>query len=402
MKKARTLLLLSLAFSFLHAEETPMVDAKAAVPPPPVVTALSAEVSDDKVLLSWIPAQNVTGESLILRADRPITAANYQAASVVGTVSSDATSFTDKLPDANGYYYAVISRDSAGNAYNFFLPASNSLLVAVSSGQLPQIGDIAAITGLDVVRKDDSVFISWSASIKRQNLVLYRSTTPFTSLTSLLQAIVIASFTDSGTPYIDYPVPGVAWYYAICDEDALRGGAVTFTAGANASRIPIEIPAGSTNNRRYILPVLRPMPLPWLNPSNEAPRPMATFSPQVEKIVHRLISEAEPARVPADRAAYIFASDLDPRLGGEDYTLRKILEKTLNTGRWEQTIQELNGFLAIRHSPETAARAHFYIGEALYFSKAYTKAIPEFLLAQDSYYNQAREWIGYSLDKLVY
>ena len=57
-----------------------------------------------------------------------------------------------------------------------------------------------------------------------KNLVVYRSTRPFTGTDSLVSAILVATIPDDGTPFVDYPVPGVPCYYAVIDEPSLRSG----------------------------------------------------------------------------------------------------------------------------------------------------------------------------------
>ena len=95
------------------------------------------------------------------------------------------------------------------------------------------------------------------------------------------------------------------------------------------------------------------------------------------------------------RIPYLFTIDAQSNTGGEELALRTILAGSFIPGHWDAAIMELKRFLSIRRTPSTVARARFYIGEAQFFSGNYHQALLEFLLAQDRYYNQSREWIHY-------
>ncbi|HOT62049.1 MAG TPA: hypothetical protein PLU93_04240 [Treponemataceae bacterium] len=403
MKRAFFLVSVALlSLASIRADE-PIVPAEAAtmspiersVPAPPIVSALSATVTGSQVKLAWVPNPEVDGESVILRHTEPITAANYQAAERVGSVSHVIAEYVDRLPDARSYYYAVLSRDSAGIPYEFFVPVSNSLLIAIAAeGPLPP-PERARFSGFDAMTRNEAVIVAYQASVKGKRLVLYRSTSPLVSLASLAQAIVIASFTDSGSPYVDYPVPGVPYYYAIIDEDELLSGSARFVPGENTNRVPVEVPAYFASVSKRGPPPVRPIPLPYLNPSRVASLAPRRFGSRTESMIRKLASARAP-KPTQTREPYVFLSDLTVETG-EEYALRQVLEGFFRPRDWDGAIAAIGEFLSIRRSERTTARAHFYLGEALFFKGEHGRAILEFLLARDQYYNQSREWIQYAL-----
>lgn len=394
-------ILLCAALALLPAQEQALNPASREVPPPPVVSLLSASCDGTAVTLTWQAAPDIGGESIVLRANRPITGANFTAADRVGSVPATTTTFTDTLPDGRDYFYAILSRDEDGTFYEFFLPASNSLLVAVSRPRTELPSATASFSAFDAMTRNDAVIITWKSSVAGRPLVLYRATSPFTGMNSLVSAIVISGFVDSGTPYVDYPVPGVPYYYAVLDEETIRSGDVLFTAGTNTNLVPVEIPANYARVQKTGLPVLRPMPLPFLNPSSAVDIPAHTFSPGTERIIARLVGPAPAGFAVPERRAYLFPDETSPEAGGENYTLKKVLDSGFAAKDWPKAISELGQFLAIRRTGAATARAHFYTGEAYYFSGKYREALLEFLLAQDLYYNQSREWIQYSMLKIA-
>lgn len=392
-------MLVSRSLGFFYAETAELPESRE-VPPPPVVSALQASITGTTVKLDWIPAASVEGENIILRAERPITAANYTSADRRGSVPSGTGTFTDTVSENTSYYYAILTRDRDGTYYDFFLPASNSLLVPVQVASAAPI-QAASFSAFDAMTRNDAVIVTWKASVKNRNLVLYRSTSPFSGMSSLVQAVVISTFKDDGTPYVDYPVPGVPYYYAVIDDDTLRTGSAMFSEGTNTNRIPVEVPAMYEKAQRERLATLRPMPLPWLNPSSDPEIPALTFSKQTEAKIATLVKEVPPSKPVKALEPYMFRSDRNGSGIGEEYTLRTILEKDFNATSYDKAISELTEFLAIRRTDDTVARTHFYLGEAWYLKGEYRKALPEFLLAEDRYYNQAREWIEYTLAKMT-
>jgi hypothetical protein len=380
-------------------EPSPLPDIRE-VPPPPVVSGLAAIVTGTVVDLSWKPAEGIGGDSIILRSDRPITATSAASAERRGTVSAATTSFSDTILAGKDYYYAVLSRDASGTEFTFFIPANNALLVAVSSGAKAAPAGNAAISDFGAIRKDDAVILTWNVSIKNKNLILYRSTNPFADIGSLSQAVVVTSGSDLASPCTDYPVPGISWYYAILDEDTLSSAAVAFTAGVNTSSAPMEVPSAFAKLKRSNLATLRPMPLPWLNPSRKVEQSPVRFPASTEKIIDSLV-QAAPAATHTTREPFIFKSDLAAAAGGEEFSLKKILDGSFKNGDWAKTIIELNDFLSVRRTSGTASRAHFYLGEANYFSGNYQQSLLEFLNAEDLYYNQSREWIQYALEEII-
>lgn len=389
--------ILAFMSSAFFAEDLPGIDED--VPPPPVVSQLSAKPDGGDVLLAWEPVAGITGTSIILRSDRPVTAANYLSVQRIAELPYTQTSYRDTPETPGPWYYAVLSVDENGTNYDFFLPASNSMLVPVlAESKAPELP--VTISGFDTVTRNDAVIATWNSSRSGKNLVVYRSTRPFTGTDSLVSAILVATIPDDGTPFVDYPVPGVPCYYAVIDEPSLRSGSPVFVPGENTNRIPVEISAQFSRIQRGVVPPLRSMPLPWLNPGNQPRRQALTFSKKTERLVANIVSLSRKT-VHTERVPYVFTMDLNTGSGGESLALRTILEKTFFPGNWDEAVEELQKFLAIRRTPETAARARFYIGEARYFTGKYPEALLEFLLAQDRYYNQSKEWIQYTLDKMV-
>lgn len=360
-----------------------------------LIIKLNAEVDGDIVTLNWEP---VPGEITILSSKIPITTSNWNSANHIAVVSGTQKSWSAQIEQGKSYYYAIIAKKQQIDDTQNFTPLENATLLPIYIEGDRQT-QLSHFTSFDVVTRNDAVILTWKSDLSGNNLVLYRSTSPFISLESLVQSIPVSSFQDSGVPFVDYPVPGIPYYYAILDEGTIRTGTVSFEYGINTNRIPVEIPSYFAKIQRNPLPAIRPMPLPWLNPYKEIKPLPAIFSIETNKIITNLL-EKKPIQKTPEREAFIFSIDIKPVGGGEELALKKIIETHFITAQWETAAKEIGNFLSIRRTPETVARARFYLGQTYFFRGDYTNALLEFLLSQDEYYNKSREWIQYSMERL--
>lgn len=360
-----------------------------------IIIKLKAKVDGNIVTLNWDP---IPGEISILSSRNPITTNNWPSADKIAVVSGEEKTWSTLIEHGQNYYFALMAKNMLLDDQPTFIPLENTTLIPVflEGTKTPQI---ALFSSFDVVTRNDAVILTWKPSMAGKNLVLYRSTSPFINLESLVQSIPVSSFQDNGVPFVDYPVPGISYYYTILDEDAIRTGAVSFEYGINTNRIPIEIPSYYSKIQRKYLPSVRAMPLPWLNPYKKIEPLPVVFSPTTNNIITTLVQNS-PVKKPIKRNSFIFAFETQATGGGEEFALRKIIETYFMTNQWEATEEEIDNFLSIRRTAETAARARFYLGQTFFFRGEYTKALLEFLLSQDTYYNKSREWIEYTMENL--
>lgn len=383
----------------LSAQENSAFIEHSQIPPAPVVSSLTANIEELSVTLSWVHAPVESLGYEIFRSENPITASSFASTTKIGSVDAQTTQYSETIEKGKTFYYAVLARAPDYSLYEFFIPSTNSLLVGITSGDTIVEPAPVEFQSFDIMVRNDAVILAWSANSRDKNLILYRSTTTFTNINSLAQAIVLSTFIDTGTPFVDYPVPGVPYYYAIVDENAVRSGTVSFAPDKNTNRVPVEVSPLFSRIQKSKLPSLRPMPLPWLNPSHQVSSDRFTFSRRTESIILQLASLAKstPSMI---RRSVILDDDAASTAGGEEYALRQIISKNIPSNNWIQAENELFDFLSLRRTPKTTARTRFYLGQAYYFQGKHNKALLEFLLAQDYYYSQSQEWIQYVLAAL--
>lgn len=256
------------------------------------------------------------------------------------------------------------------------------------------------ITEFEALIRNDAVILTWKGSLNSENLLLYRSTSPFLDIKSLSQAVIVSTKFDSTLLFVDYPIPGIPYYYAIIDETSLSHATIKFEAGINTNRVPVEISHLYSNVPKQKTTYQRPIPLPWLNPQNKQQEKSYKFSETTEDTLKKYTRNVtnKQRRI---KKFVILPDDLDTTFGGEYLLLRNILNSSIKNKEWNKAIQELNDFLKLRRTQDSIARAHFYLGQCYYFQSEPEKALLEFLLAQDTYYDKSQEWIQYTLSNLA-
>lgn len=381
------------------------------VPVPPIPSGIKAEVGDDGIAVSWKPMNDRSLGFKVLRHSKPITLLNYMEAEEAGVVGADSPRFTDTRSTEGKWYYAVVPYDQTTGAQTcFFVPSENSLVFPVESVAIRANENDILISRFNAILKNQAVILSWEASPENAAIILYRSTVPFADQTSLTRATIIALVTDSSVPYVDYPVPGVPYYYAAVPENVIRSGTAVFTYGENTNEIPAEVPVEYASLEPARKNTARAMPLPLLNIDTAYKAPPRALSPESERIIASLLPRSENGggangaggaateTAPHD-TPYRFPED-DVISGGEESALKRILDSDFQNGDWNALYENLSAFMTLRRTPEVSARAHFYLGQARFFMGDYTHALEEFLLAQDVYDNKAREWVQKTLKKL--
>ena len=95
---------------------------------------------------------------------------------------------------------------------------------------------------------------------------------------------------------------------------------------------------------------------------------------------------------------YIFAEDMLSPDGGDEYLLFDVLKNSFIKKDYVRAADDLQRFLAQNRSAAVTERAHFYLGESLYFQGKYPSALSQFLLLTDAFPSLVNRWIQSALD----
>lgn len=377
----------------------------------------------DGILVTWAEASDPPAGYSVFRSDVPIDRSSFPSALRLADLSPESLEYLDSPPDSRGYFYAVLGRTEQGGVYEVFIPLKNVSIAPVSYepalvAEPEPIPEPAAPVRepppeVRALVERDGVRITWNPLHPGRRVVLYRSPSPIRSLSDLLSASWVASVEESEEGILDFPVPGIGYYYALVDDEGLRSGSPELSVGRNVTPETVAVPAG---RYRIGLPEIpyasRSLPLPFLAltrgvEAGSEPLPgglplpgPSPLSPETGKAVSRILRNAEESRVlPPDLV--ILPEDLEASaVGGEEYTLRTIVRDRLMKQDWKGASDELARYLSLNRSPAASSRARFYRGQALGYSGLYREAFFEFLLAQELLYLPSNRWIDWLLDRM--
>jgi hypothetical protein len=296
-------------------------------PPPPVerkpvftpfVSGIEAEPRNNLIRLSWVDSPDATGPVYIYRAPAPFDDANSYALIRPIEVPYGVQSYIDEIEGGGDWYYFIASSDTEGRRYDIMLPYNNTISIALEYPEEevvftePEPEDEPApppirrrqvwneISNLRAVVRGDGVEITYTIGDSSKVPVLYRSVTPIIANQSILNAVIVQS--GIGSPYMDYPVPGIPYYYALITEDELFSGGMEIQPGINATRDPVEIPSGYRVGLKNS-PDIRSIPLPLISVNRvsttgtETPAPVP-LSPRAEQAVSGIKPSENFSRIP--------------------------------------------------------------------------------------------------------
>ncbi|MDR1177254.1 MAG: hypothetical protein LBK64_00355 [Spirochaetaceae bacterium] len=365
----------------------------------PFVSRITVEVKNNLVRLTWRDSPDVRGPVYVYRSNRPIEAGTDRPERPE-EIPYGSESYVDEPENAGTFYYFVAASDSQGKIYDIPIPLNNTISVGI--GETFSEGEV--LSGGTGVRDDtafvetsiqgNSVVIRFTVQGEGKTPVLYRSVRPIRNVQDLLSAAIVQTAVKS--PFTDYPVQDIDYYYAVILEEDLAQGRVSIAPGRNATTQAARLSPNPREGRD-----IRSMPLPLVSVGNAVPRsqgfsetpPPRTLSAEAERAVGALLGKTETAPVPARKGPRAFLRDLDENAGGADYTLGTIVRNSFSRGQWEQARNELIQFLSLPRSADLEYRAHFYLGQACYFLNEYRDALFEFLLVRPYEDAEASVWI---------
>jgi hypothetical protein len=366
----------------------------------PHITDLRFEIRNTLVRLTWTDSPLARGPVYIFRSARPFYNILPQNIRPV-VLPYGSRAYIDDVQDLEIVYYFIAASDTLGQRFDTFLPRVNMVTVNVLS---PSVQDAVETTevhdGIYNIRTQqdgEKVFISYNTTDALKISVLYRSIQPIRQTLDLLNAVIVQSGISS--PVVDYPIPGLSWYYAVIFEDDIIKGQVVIRPGTNATLQAVRL-----TGEEYPELIMRSIPLPpitayyALPEGNTGVRPAAPISSSALRAIEGMgISGAAFNR----KQPQVFLADSRLPAGGEESGLVHIVQNSFSAHDWETARAELIRYLSLSLSKEVEARARFYLAQTWYFSGQYRQALFEFFAVQPVYPSEAQEWIDATLSAMV-
>jgi hypothetical protein len=382
----------------------------------PFISRLQAEARNNLIRLSWSDSSDVRGPVYIYRSQTPFDEAHSYSRLRSVEVPYGVQSYIDEIEETGTWHYFLIASDAGGVRYELVIPFTNTIAVSIdelsdlgiapSANPVQPSGELR-IFSLSAAVEGDGVVINYRLADGVKTTIVYRSVRPIGRTQDLLEAVIVQS--GAFTPIVDYPVPGIPYYYAVVSEEELLSGSIGIFPGYNATQEPVEVPAGRYRVGLGESPyALRSMPLPLISIDAISPGaagyteipPPVRLSADAAKAASALPSPSLP-RKKTIKSPRAFEQDLQPPSGGEEYGLRSIVQGPFIKRDWENSKAELSRYLSLPRSAASAARARFYLGQAFYYTNALREALFEFLVVQSQYPREANEWVQAVLTLLV-
>jgi hypothetical protein len=364
----------------------------------PFVSQLDVELRNNLIRLSWRDAEDIQGPVYVYRSETPFPGTTA-ALPIPVEVPYGTGFYLDEADQPGAIYYFVVASDEWGRKYPLSIPYTNTLSITVEPENVPgyvpsnpAAGPVSvpAIEGLSAHIEDGKVILSFSRGDSRKNLILYRSLNPIRRQEDLLTALIIQQKLSS--PFIDYPLPGIPYYYAVIYEEELSTGLVAIRSGYNATSNAVTIPKDSSHPLSS-----REIPLPRINLSNTAGAP-AALGPEASRAAASI--ERRSGKNPI-QITELFPEDLEKGAAGEEYQLRIIVQGYFSLQDWEKAEEEFLRFLDLPRTERIQAKAHFYLGQVYYFQNKSREALFHFLDAQELYPGESNRWIQAVLGNFV-
>jgi hypothetical protein len=356
----------------------------------PFVSQIKAEVKGNLIRLTWVDSRDARGPVHIFRSTRPFSGAIPLNSKPI-IIRYGEQQYIDDAEDMETLHYFIAVSDTEGRRYDVIIPYTNSISIYLAqapvSENIPVPEVLPGISNLRVRQERDRVIITYDTRGPPKNVVLYRSMRPLERSDDFLNAVIVQLGATS--PFMDFPVPGFPWYYAVIYEDEVLGGSMGIMPGVNATVSAVRIP-GREGERD-----VRPMPLPLMTASNAAPAGVSETAKAPEK------TSAPPNVSPFLREPFVFAEETRFLTDTEEAVLSQIVREFFEKGDWDRARALLQQYLTLPRSKDTGARARFYLGQTWYFTENYREALFEFLAVKPVYPAEAGIWIDAVLAAMV-
>jgi len=380
----------------------------------PAVRQIRAESRNNLVRITWIDSPQARGPVYIYRSVRPFSdSVPVNIRPVV--VKYGTQNYIDDIEDMTSIFYFIAASDVSGRRYETIIPQVNSISINLAGSQTPGntdqmffeqpltpvlIYEPQGISNLWTRNDGDRVIITYTNSNPQKTAVLYRSTRPLMQPYDLLNAVIVKSGITS--PFIDVPLPGQSWYYAVIYEDEISDGSFKIRPGINATASAVTI-YGDMAPQDF----MRPVPLPFLTLNNyvsggflpDTPKRIPQDTESSELFGNSQRNERPPLELKKPR---VFAMDLQVPATGEEAALYQIVKEYFEKFEWENARDNLQDYLSLPRSSDVQARARFYLGQTHYFTGNYREALWEFLFFRSINPPEANRWIDAVLAAMVH
>ena len=370
----------------------------------PFVSRLKAVEDNSSIRLTWKDSGNAEGSYIIYRHTEKISRNSFADAFQVAEVKKGVQKYTDAAMAGTDYYYSVLLKNKEGNIFDIFIPYRNVTSNPVSISSIKKIDDnITYITYLNVMEKEDSLYLTFKSSNHERNIAVLRSREPVLTTDDLKKADLLSVVPSDGENYTDFPIAGIPYYYTVVDAELLKSYNMEIIPFENTTITPSEIKITDqaiTSLKKSINERQKPLTAVYIDRNIETGRKLLSaynkFFPEKGlggKTVS-IIKEMTESRISTILMAPELIDSGDFYSQRENIRLSVILDRYFFKKDWKNLEEKLVDFKRSLKTSSLKNRTSFYLGQSYYFQGKKEKAFMEFLSASESYYPESRKWMN--------
>ncbi len=432
--------------------DTPQATVKAL--PEKVTLIYAMIVNKNRVLLTWKGVQSPGLKYTIYRGTESLkTPDRIKNAEKIAVIDPPKESFVDKGITRTGtYYYAVTTKDSAGNEDLQLIPDQSY----TASGVFVALQAQGLASNLKAELADDnSVRLKWDGAqtAGEGQFLIYRDVRPITSAERIALSEKIAAVAIDTTTYVDTGLAKGSYYYAVLGK--LSDGTVDTTMAKDVNYTSRPVVIGARLRVASIRASLRAggVRIDWACRGESGPRDYRLIRTQsliqtpdqagnadtigtVNIMTGHHIDRNPPpgghyyALIPADKRLWggyrlnagvnitgridvageekiERAEHIEPERKAEepsagDSNIDAILRATFFQGRYDLAISNLRRALASTSSARDAAKARLFIGRSYIEKREFRRAL-DYILTREVRRNFPREadfWSRYAISQI--
>jgi len=387
---------------------TPAPNATASTDAPeqvyaPFARRVRVALKEPQIRISWEDVSGIAESYQVYRFTEEITDENFSQATLIAEVPKTESFYTDVPNKPGTYFYAILIKNKAGTLFNYLIPFRNKTVSGVLITKVSDESDQATLlSNINATLRGKAVEVSLLSSRNNRNATLYRSSTPIAKLADIKNAVKVGQASGGSLVWNDYPIPGIAYYYAAVDSDAAEAGVALVEFGANSLKNSIEIPIGKNADLPVVLPgprAVRDFPLPDLRQlAGDDPLPPRVNRPLDPDLMHRiaLLSKkpdtVHPQELPTP---FILPSDRTTinNAQGNTRTLIEILQGDFQDKHYDLAFDKLGKLQGISLSSDLKTKALFYQAQCEAFLGKEREAFMDFLSVRDDLGEYAENWV---------
>jgi len=403
MKKLFLLCFISIS-SFLYAQEQNFS---------PFPSKIKTYKNGVEIIITWKDTDDLDEETyLIYRSQQPITEETADQAVFLAEIDEGIMIYTDR-PDRSGdFYYAIICKSKDQQVYPIYLPYRNSLarITSVESDDFEE-EYAGQVENLKATVLDNQVSLQFKLSNPDRSYGVYRSTEMIDTKEMLDKAVLLRILEDGRNYYLDTPIPGIEYYYAVVDFQLFQNsGENRFIFQGNYTDSAVKLPITQYMGNDYQIIGQRRAPLPEIR--LERFYTEIAVAPQMELPLNQPLNKRLEERIQrrfalpdSQNDLFIETSVLPLELAESDQRIEQDLQAIVISGsfyekQWDTAARELEKLLSKAEDRVLSARIFYYLGQCHYFSEDIEKAFLDFSVAETYYPLKSKTWLENLINRL--